>query len=85
MDSKTLQVLLEANAIKKVKIIAEGSRVYVQISTTSGDIKAITTVKGVLKTWSTIDAASKWLKGFGLGIMNLDISKWTPNQKSMIS
>ena len=57
---------MEAGAVKKIKIIAEGSTIFVEVYSGS-DAKTAETVKGKLKTWSTLDAAAKWVRGMGSG------------------
>ena len=84
MDSKSIKLLVDAGAIKSVSIIANGSTVHAQITTGSGDIQPATTLKGSIKTWSTIDSAAKWVRSVGIGSMKLNVAKWSPNQKAML-
>ena len=83
MNEKILRALVEAGAIKKIKITAEGSTIYVEAFAGS-EVTTAKTTKGKLKTWSTIDSAAKWLKKLGLGTMKLEVGKWMPNQKGLI-
>ena len=82
MNEKILRALVEAGAVKKVKITAEGSTIYVE-SYTGSEATTATTIKGKLKTWSTIDSAAKWVRSLGIGQMQLDIAKWQPGQKKL--
>ncbi len=82
MNEKTIRALVEAGAVKNVLLIADGATVHVDIVTQNGPITA-TTNKGALKTWVTIDAAAKWVKGLGVGRAQLEISRWLPGQKGM--
>ena len=82
MNEKTIKVLVEAGAIRKVLIIAEGSAIHVDIVTQSGPITA-TTNKGAIKTWATLDASARWIRGVGIGSAQLEIGKWLPSQKGM--
>lgn len=82
MNEKTIRALVEAGAIKKVHIVAAGSAIHVEVVTQTGSITA-TTVKGSIKTWATIDATAKWVKGLGVGRTQLDISSWLPNQRGL--
>ena len=82
MNEKILRALVEAGAVKKVKITAEGSTIYVEAYTGSEAITA-KTIKGKLKTWSTIDSAAKWVRSLGIGQMQLDMAKWQPEQKKL--
>lgn len=84
MNSKTLKALIEAGAVKSSEIVADGSKIHVRIVTNKNEPIIIQTTKGAVKTWSTIDAASKWLRGLGLGKMSLDVSRWTPAQRSIV-
>ena len=76
--------VIAAGAIKQVQIIADGATVHVKFTMSSGDSSAATTLKGDIKTWSTIDAAAKWLRGIGIGQAKLNIDKWSPNQRGML-
>lgn len=82
MNEKILRALVEAGAVKKIKITAEGSTIYVEAYTGS-EITTAKTIKGKLKTWSTIDSAAKWVRSLGTGQMQLDVAKWQPEQKKL--
>jgi hypothetical protein len=83
MNEKILRALVEAGAVKKVKITAEGSTIYVEAYTGS-EVTTAKTIKGKLKTWSTIDSAAKWVRSLGIGQMQLDVAKWQPEQKRLM-
>ena len=61
MNEKILRALVETGAVKKIKITAEGSIIYVGAYTGS-EITTAKTSKGNLKTWSTLDSAAKWVR-----------------------
>ncbi len=82
MNDKTIRALVEAGAVKKVLLIADGGAIHVDIVTQAGSVTA-TTIKGAIKTWATIDSSAKWLKGLGVGEAQLEISRWLPDQKRM--
>ena len=82
MNEKILRALVETGAVKKIKITAEGSTIYVEAYTGSESTTA-KTIKGKLKTWSTIDSAAKWVRSLGIGQMQLDMAKWQPEQKKL--
>ncbi len=82
MNEKTIRALVEAGAVKKVLLIADGAAIHVDIVTQNGPITA-TTNKGAIKTWATIDSSAKWIKGLGIGKAQLEISRWLPGQKGM--
>ncbi len=84
MNSKTLKALIDAGAVKSVCIVAYGATVHVSIMTLSGKAQAATTLKGDIKTWSTIDSAAKWIRSLGIGNMKLNVTKWAPNQRAML-
>jgi hypothetical protein len=44
----------------------------------------VETNKGAVKTWGSLDAAAKWLKGVGIGQATLELSSWHPGQKSLL-
>jgi hypothetical protein len=82
VNEKILRALVEAGAVKKIKITAEGSTIYVEAYTGS-EATTAKTIKGKLKTWSTIDSAAKWVRSLGIGQMQLDVAKWQPEQKKL--
>ena len=82
MIEKTIRALVEAGAVKNVLIIADGSVVHVDIVTQNGPI-TVTTNRGSIKTWVTLDASAKWLKSVGIGSARLEIGRWLPGQKGM--
>jgi len=82
MNEKILRALVEAGAVKKFKITAEGSIIYVEAYAGS-EVTTAKTIKGRLKTWSTIDSAAKWVRSLGIGQMQLDMAKWQPEQKKL--
>ena len=84
MDSKTLKMLIEAGAVKSVSIVADGATVHASFTTGNGNSQPATTLKGAIKTWSTIDSAAKWVRNLGIGSMKLNVAKWTPNQRGML-
>lgn len=82
MNEKTLKILIEAGAVRKVCIVAEGSLFHVEAATPTTTVTA-TTVAGAIKTWSTLDTCAKWVRGLGLGVAQINLSRWTPNQRSL--
>jgi hypothetical protein len=80
MDKKTITALVHAGAIKKVKIVADGAFVHVDIVTAGGSSTA-TTNKGSIKTWTNIDSTARWIRSLGLGTAQLELGKWSPGQK----
>ena len=82
MNEKTIRALVEAGAVRKVLLIADGAAIHVDIVTQAGATTA-TTNRGGIKTWMTLDAAAKWVKSLGVGKAQLDVSRWLPGQKGM--
>jgi len=82
MNEKTIKALIDAGAVKKVMIVADGSAVHVKVVTKADTVTA-TTLKGTIKTWATIDSSAKWVRGLGIGKVQLEISKWLPGQKGL--
>jgi len=82
VNERTIRALVEAGAIKNVLLIADGATVHVDIVTQAGATTA-TTSKGTIKTWATIDSSAKWIKGLGVGKVQLDVSRWLPGQKGL--
>lgn len=82
MNEKTVRALIEAGAVKKVILIANGASIHVDIVTQSGTTTA-TTNKGSVKTWASIDSSAKWIKAMGVGQVQLNIVHWLPYQKGL--
>lgn len=82
MNEKTIRALVEAGAVKSVQLIANGAAIHVNIITQNGSITA-TTNKGAIKSWATLDASAKWVKGLGIGKAQLEISDWLPGQRGL--
>ena len=83
MDEKTLKLLVENGAIKRINIIANGGSLYVEALTPTGKHTA-TTLKGNLKTWTNINSAAKWVRALGIGTIQLNLDQWQPDQKTML-
>ena len=82
MDGKTLQALIEAGAIRKVRIIGDGSHFRIEADTQTGPV-IVNTLAGKLKTWSTLDAAAKWIHSLGICTLQVELGKWQPGQRVM--
>ena len=82
MNEKTLRALVDAGAIKRIEIVADGTRFYVKASTQTGSLTA-STQKGTVKTWVTLDAAAKWVRSLGLGSAYIDVQNWQPQQRQL--
>jgi len=82
MNKKMIQTLVEAGAVKIVRIVASGAAIHVEIVTNTGATTA-TTLSGSIKTWATIDAAAKWIRALGLGRAQLELANWQPGQKGL--
>lgn len=82
MNEKTLRALVEAGAIKRLRIIAVGARFHVEADTSTSTVVA-STGKGAPKTWASIDASARWVRGLGIGKALLDVSRWAPEQRGL--
>lgn len=82
MNEKVFRALVEAGAVQRVRIIADGARFHVEADTASGTLVAATG-KGKPKTWATLDASARWVRGFGIGSAQLDVSRWQPDQRGL--
>jgi len=82
MDIKSLKILIEAGAIKKIRVIGEGSHFYMEIVTQAGP-SIVKTLKGKLKIWTTLDAAAKWIHSMGIGSLQVELEKWQPGQRGL--
>jgi hypothetical protein len=82
MDEKTLTALADASAVKQVRIIADGARFHVEAETPNSSV-TVSTLKGTVKTWGTLDTAANWVRSLGIGHMLVDIARWQPGQKGL--
>ncbi len=82
MNSKVIRALLEASAVKRVRIVGNGGSFHVQIDTKGGS-SAAETLDGRIKSWATIDAAARWLRNLGVGKAQLELQRWSPDQRQM--
>lgn len=82
MDEKMLKAMVAAGAIKKINIIASGARFHVEANTPNGAFTA-ETQKGKVKTWVTLDAAARWVRGLGMGGAHINLTHWQPGQREL--
>ena len=83
MNEKMLKTMIDAAAVKRARIIANGGRFHVEVDA-PGRSFTVETGAGRLRTWSSIDSAAKWLRGLGIGQVALDLTHWQPGQKSLL-
>jgi hypothetical protein len=65
-----------------LRIIADGAQLHMAADTPTGSITA-TTIKGAVKTWSTLDAAAKWVRSLRIGNAQIDMANWQPQQRGL--
>jgi len=82
MDERMLRALVAAGAIRNVSIIACGARFHVEAKTLNGAVTA-ETQKGKVKTWVSLDAAARWVRGLGVGAAHVNLTHWQPAQREM--
>lgn len=82
MNEQMLKAMVAAGAIKKINIIASGARFHVEANTPNGAVTA-ETHKGKVKTWVTLDAAAKWVRGLGMGSAHINLTHWQPEQREL--
>jgi hypothetical protein len=83
MDERMLRALVAAGAVKKISIIASGARFHVEARTLNGAVTA-ETLKGKVKTWVSLDAAARWVRGLGIGAAQVHLTHWQPGQRQLI-
>ncbi len=83
MDERMLRALVAAGAVKNISIIASGSRFPIEARTPNGPVTA-ETLKGKVKTWVTLDAAAKWVRGLGVGGAHVNLTHWQPGQRELL-
>lgn len=82
MNKKILRALVEAGAVKKIDIVANGALFHVEANTPNGAVTA-ETQNGKIRTWVTLDAAAKWVRSLGMGSANIKIANWQPGQREI--
>ena len=82
MDEKMLKAMVAAGAIKNIDIIASGARFHIEAATPNGPITAETR-NGKVRTWVTLDAAAKWVRGLGMGDARVNLTHWQPGQREL--
>ena len=82
MDERMIKAMVAAGAIRKINIIASGARFHIEARTPNGAITAETT-KGTVRTWVTLDAAAKWVRGLGIGGAHINLTHWQPGQREL--
>jgi hypothetical protein len=82
MNEKMLRAMVAAGAVKNIDIIAAGARFHVEARTPNGPITAETR-NGKVKTWVTLDAAAKWVRGLGMGGARVNMTHWQPGQREL--
>jgi hypothetical protein len=82
MNEKTLRALVEAGAVKRVRIVAVGALIHIEADTATGSVVA-STVKGAVKTWGTFDTAARWVRSLGMGVAQIELAKWRPDQRGL--
>lgn len=82
MDEKILRAMVAAGAIKRINIVASGARFHVEASTPNGAVTAETR-SGKVRTWVTLDAAARWVRGLGVGGAHINLTHWQPAQREL--
>lgn len=82
MNKKILRALVEAGAVKKIDIVANGALFHVEANTPNGAVTA-ETQNGKIRTWVTLDAAAKWVRSLGMGSARIKIANWQPGQREI--
>lgn len=83
MNERELKTLIDAAAVKRVRIVANGALFHLEIDA-PGRSFILETAKGAVRTWRSIDATAKWLKGLGIGTAALELARWQPGQKALL-
>lgn len=82
MNEKILRALIEAGAIRRLRVVAEGALFHVEAETQTGKIVA-STLKGTPKTWGSLDAVARWARRLGVGTLQVDVVHWQPTQRAL--
>jgi hypothetical protein len=82
MDEETFKTLLDAAAVKRARIIAQGANFRIEADA-PGRSFTIGGGKGALRLWPTLVSTAKWLKSRGVAEASLDLRHWTPGQREL--
>ena len=82
MDEKVLRAMVAAGAIKRINIVASGARFHIEANTPNGAVTAETR-SGKIRTWVTLDAAARWVRGLGVGGAHINLTHWQPGQREL--
>jgi len=82
MDERMLKAMVAAGAVKNINIIASGARFHIEAKTPNGPITAETR-QGKVRTWVTLDAAARWVRGLGMGRASVSLAQWQPGQREL--
>ena len=82
MKSGYLDDIRSGTGVVAKALRAEGATIYALVHSGT-EPKPAQTLKGQLKTWSSLDTAAKWVRSLGIGRMQLDVAKWQPEQRKM--
>jgi hypothetical protein len=82
MNEKTLRALVDAGAIRRIRIVADGARFHVEADTQTATVVVVTT-KGTIKTWGSLDSSAKWVRALGIGTAQVELGKWQPDQRAL--
>jgi hypothetical protein len=82
MDERLLRAMVAAGAIRQVEIIGRGGRFHIEATTPNGPVTAATR-NGRIRTWVTLDAAAKWVRGLGMGGARVNLTHWVPGQREL--
>jgi len=82
MDERMLRVLVEAGAVRAVRIVADAASLHVEAHTQSGAVTA-STRRGRVRTWRSLDSAARWTRGLGVGRVEVDMARWRPTERRL--
>lgn len=82
MNEKTLKALVDAGAVRRIRIIGDGVLFHVEADTPNGSVPAMT-LRGRPKTWRSLDSAARWVRGLGMGSALVELARWQPDQTGL--
>lgn len=82
VNETTLRALIAAGAVRRARIIADGAHFHFEADTATGTVIAATG-KGKPRIFGTLDSAARWMHRLGLGLAQLDVNRWQPQQRGL--
>lgn len=84
IDERTLGILRDANGVRGLRIVGQGSRWYVEIQHgQGGQWSPVVAQRGHVRTWARLDTVIEWMQEQGFAEASIDARAYDPQQKAL--